>query len=81
LTYERAIFELLDLETKKELQLTHHGHLKPVRHNPTKFLTKIFISTTKYYVVDIYLAHKNIIIDFASKQGSIGLSYLKPLFE
>ena len=67
LTYEHAILELLDLKSKEELQLTHHGHIKPVRHDPTKFLTKSLISTTKYYIIDIYLAHKNIIIDFVSE--------------
>jgi hypothetical protein len=30
LTYERAILELLDLKSKKELQLSHHGHLEPI---------------------------------------------------
>ena len=67
LTNEGAFVELLELETKKELQLSHHGHLKPTSHNPTKLLIKSHISTTKYYVIDIYLANKDIIIDFASK--------------
>ena len=40
LTYQRAILELLDLKFKEELQLSHHGHLEPICHNPTKFLTK-----------------------------------------
>jgi hypothetical protein len=67
LTYERAILELLNLKSKEKLQLSHHGHLKPICHNPTKFLTKSHIITTKYYVIDIYLANKDIIIDFAGK--------------
>ena len=67
LTYERAILDLLDLKSMEELQLSHHGHLEPICHNPTKFLTESHISTTKYYVIDIYLANKDIIIDFASK--------------
>jgi hypothetical protein len=67
LTYERNILELLDLKSKKELQLSHHGHIKPIRDNPTKFLIKSLIGTTKYYVIDIYLANKDIIIDFTSK--------------
>jgi hypothetical protein len=40
LTYEHAILELLDLKSKKELQLSHHRHLKPIHHDPTKLLTK-----------------------------------------
>jgi hypothetical protein len=39
------------------------------------------VSTTKYYVIDIYLAHKYIFIDFASKKGRIGFAYFKALFE
>jgi hypothetical protein len=67
LTNKGPFLELLDLKTKKELQLSHHRHLELIRHNPTKLLTKSHISTTKYYVIDIYLANKDIIIDFASK--------------
>ena len=40
LTYERAILELLDLKSKEEFQLSHHGHLEPICHNPTEFLIK-----------------------------------------
>jgi hypothetical protein len=39
------------------------------------------ISTSKYYVIDIYLAHKYIIINFASKESRIGYAYFKALFE
>jgi hypothetical protein len=39
------------------------------------------VSTTKYYVIDIYLAHKYIFIDFASKKGRVGFAYFKALFE
>jgi hypothetical protein len=48
------------LKTKEELQFTHHRHLKSLGHDPTKLLTKIMVSSTKYYVIDIYLAHKYI---------------------
>jgi hypothetical protein len=44
------------LKSKEELQLTHHGHLKYLSHDPTKLLNIHMISTTKYYVIDIYLA-------------------------
>ena len=60
LTNKSSILYLLDLKSEEELQLTHHGHLKSLRHDPTKFLTKSMISTTKYYIIDIYLAHKYI---------------------
>jgi hypothetical protein len=67
LTYECPFLELLDLKAEKESQLAYHGHLKPLSHDPTKLLTKGLISTTKYNVIDIYLANRDIIINFASK--------------
>ena len=69
LANESSILHLLDLKSEEELQLTHHGHLKPLHHDPTKFLTKSMISTTKYYVIDIYLAHKYIFTNFVSEKG------------
>ena len=53
-----SFFELLDLESKEEFEFAHHRHLESLCHNSTKLLTKSFISTTKYNVIDIYLAHK-----------------------
>ena len=75
------ILHLLDLKSKEELQFIHHGHLKSLGHDPTKFLTKRMISTTKYYVIDIYLAHKYIFANFVSEKGRIGFSYFKALFK
>jgi hypothetical protein len=40
LSYEGALLELLDLETKEILRLPHHGHLKFMYHNPTKLFTR-----------------------------------------
>ena len=39
------------------------------------------ISTTKYYVIDIYLAHKNIFTNFVSEKDRIGFAYFKALFK
>jgi hypothetical protein len=39
------------------------------------------ISTTKYYVIDIYLAHKYIILNFVSKESRVGFAFFKALFE
>jgi hypothetical protein len=75
------ILHLLDLESKEELQFTHHRHLKSLGHDPTKFLIKSMISTTKYYIIDKYLAHKDIFTNFANKKGRIGLAYFKALFK
>ena len=38
-------------------------------------------STSKYYVIDIYLAHKYIFVNFMSEKGRIGFAYLKALFK
>jgi hypothetical protein len=72
---------LLDLKSEEELQFTHHGHLKSLGHDPNKFLTKSVISTTKYYVIYIYLAHKDIFTNFVSKKGRISFAYFKALFK
>ena len=81
LANESSILHLLDLKSEEELQFTHHGHLKSLGYYPTKFLTKSVISTTKYYVIDIYLAHKDIFTNFASEKGRIGFAYFKALFK
>ena len=39
------------------------------------------ISTIKYYVIDIYLAHKYIFANFVSEKGRIGFAYFKALFK
>jgi hypothetical protein len=36
---EGALLELLNLESKKLLQLTHHRHLEFLYHYPTKLFT------------------------------------------
>jgi hypothetical protein len=36
---EGALLELLDLKSKKILQLPHHRHLEFLNHDPTKLLT------------------------------------------
>ena len=81
LANKSSILHLLDLKSKEELQFTHHGHLKSLCHDPTKFLTKSVISTTKYYVIDIYLAHKYIFTNFMSEKGRVGSTYFKALFK
>jgi hypothetical protein len=64
-----------------ELQFTYHGHLKSLGHDPTKLFTKLMVSTIKYYVINIYLAHKYIFINFASKKGRISFAYFKALLD
>jgi hypothetical protein len=67
---EGAILELLHLEPKEVVQLAHHRHLKFLSHHPAKLLTRLLVSRTKYYVIDINLAHKKItIISLSEKSG------------
>ena len=81
LANERPFLHLLDLQFKEELQLTHHGHLKSLSHDPTKLITIHMVGTTKYYVIDIYLAHKYIISNFVSKECRVSFAYFKALFD
>ena len=81
LTNKSSILHLLDLKSKEELQFTHHGHLKSLGHDPTKFLTKRMIGTPKYYVIGIYLSHKYIFPNFVSEKGRVGFAYFKALFK
>ena len=81
LANECPFLHLLDSKSKEEFQLTHHGHLKSLSYNPTKLITIHMVSTTKYYVIDIYLAHKYIISNFVSKECRVGFAYFKALFE
>jgi hypothetical protein len=40
LANKSSILHLLDLKSEEKLQFTHHGYLKSLGHDPTKFLTK-----------------------------------------
>jgi hypothetical protein len=51
---------LLHLESKEVGQLAHHRHLELLHHHPAKLLTRLLVSRTKYYVIDINLANKKI---------------------
>jgi hypothetical protein len=55
---EGVVLELLHLEPKEVGQLAHHRHLDFLCHHPAKLLTRLLVSRTKYYVIDINLAHK-----------------------
>jgi hypothetical protein len=74
---EGAVLELLYLEPKEVGQLAHHRHLKLLCHHPAKLLTKLLISRTKYYVIDINLAHKKVTITSLCKKSGIGFPNLE----
>jgi hypothetical protein len=69
LAYERAIFQLLDLKTKKEFEFFYHRHFKSISHDLAKFITKKFVSRTKDYVIHIDLAYKKILVYFSCEES------------
>jgi hypothetical protein len=68
---EGVVLELLHLEPKEVGQLAHHRHLKFLCHHPAKLLTRLLISRTKYYVIDINMAHKKITVTSLSEKSGI----------
>jgi hypothetical protein len=76
---EGAVLELLHLEPKEVGQLTHHRHLELLSHHPAKLLTRLLISKTKYYVININLAHKKITITSHSKKSGISFPNLESI--
>jgi hypothetical protein len=76
---EGPFIELLYLESKEVVQLTHHRHLEFLHHHPTKLLTRLLISRTKYYIIDIYLAYKKITITSLSKESRISFPNLESI--
>jgi hypothetical protein len=50
-----------------------------LRHYPAKLFTRLLVSRTKYYVIDINLAHKEITITSLCKKSGIGFSNLESI--
>jgi hypothetical protein len=68
---EGSLLELLHLKSKEVVQLAHHRHLELLHHYPAKLLIRLLISRTKYNVIDIYLANKEITItSLCEKSGT-----------
>jgi hypothetical protein len=76
---EGVVLEFLHLEPKEVVQLAHHRHLKLLSHHPAKLLTRLLVSRTKYYVIDINLAHKKITITSLSEKSGIGFTNLESI--
>jgi hypothetical protein len=76
---ESAILELLHLESKELCQLAHHRHFEFLHHHPAKLLTRLLVSRTKYYVLDINLAHKEITITGLGKKSGINFPNLESI--
>jgi hypothetical protein len=76
---EGAVLELLHLEPKEVVQLTHQRHLKLLGHHPAKLLTRLLVSRTKYYVIDINLAYKKVTVTSLSEKSGIGFPNLESI--
>jgi hypothetical protein len=50
-----------------------------MHHYPAKLFTRLLISRTKYYVIDVYFAHKQITIISLSKKSRICFPDLKSI--
>jgi hypothetical protein len=74
---EGAVLELIHLEPKEFVQLAHHRHLKLLSHDPAKLLTRLLVSRTKYYVININLSHKKITVTSLSEKSGIGFPDLE----
>jgi hypothetical protein len=74
---EGAVLELLHLESKEVGQLAHHRYLELLHHHPAKLLTRLLVSRTKYYVIDINLAHKKITIASLCEKSGIDFPNLE----
>jgi hypothetical protein len=68
---EGFLTKLLDLKSKEELELSHHGHLEPIHHQLGKLLIKGLVSRPKDYIVHIELAYEKLLVNPISKKSGI----------
>jgi hypothetical protein len=80
LANESFLFDLLDLKSKNECENPHHGYFKCIHHYFAKLITKGFVSRTKYNIINIYLAYKQIFTHFSSEESRVGLTNPKAIF-
>jgi hypothetical protein len=76
---EGAFLELLDLKSKEVLQLPHHRHLEFLYHDPTKLFTSLLVSRTKYNIININLAYKQVLCKSFSEESRIGFTDLESI--
>jgi hypothetical protein len=71
LVNEDVILCLFDLQSKEEVQLSHHAHFKFILHAFCKILTKRFISSTKYNIMNVNSYNEDIFaFSFYKKYGA-----------
>jgi hypothetical protein len=80
LANESSLFGLLDLKFKKECENPHHRHFKHIHHDFAKLIIKGFVSETKYNIININLAYRQIFTHFSCEESRIGLTNPKTIF-
>ena len=70
---------LFDLQSKKKVLLSHHAHFKFILHAFYKILTKKFISSTKYNIINVNLYNQDIFVFLFIKMMVSILPMLKSL--
>jgi hypothetical protein len=73
-----SLFGLPDLKSKKEYENPYYGHFKSIHHYFAKLIIKGFVSRTKYNIINIDLAYKQIFTHFLVKRVESALPMLKP---
>jgi hypothetical protein len=68
-----------DLQFKKEVQFSYHAHSEFFLHAFCKFLTKSFVSTIEYNIINIYFYKQDILPVLFVKKMVLILPILKPL--
>jgi hypothetical protein len=76
---EGSFLELFHLKSKEVVQLVHHQHVEFLHHYPAKLFTRLLISRTKYYVIDIYLEYKQVTITSLSEKSRIRFPNLESI--
>jgi hypothetical protein len=67
------------MESKEVGQLAHHRHLELLHHHLAKLLTRLLVSRTKYYVININLANKKITITCLCEKSGISFPNLESI--
>jgi len=79
LVNEDVILCLFDLQSKEEVQLSHHAHFKFILRAFCKIFTKRFISSTKYNIMNVNSYNQDILHFLFIKKMVLILPMLKSL--
>jgi hypothetical protein len=76
--YKGPLLRLLDLKPEKELQFSHHRHLKLFAHILCKPRNQRVRRAAKDNIIHVYLNNYDIITLPEEKRSLINLAHLKP---